>query len=289
MINNEKCHVRPKIDVLISCMFQDNMDIVEKSGITGDAVVIDQCDEQKVSRCSTAHGQAVMYSVTDRGLTKSRNLAIEKSDADICMLCDDDELFVKNYREKICKAYKMLPQADVIAFKITDAEDDAMSDRPQSFPDKVIRLHFPQTMHIASWQISFRRSSLVSSGVRFDELLGAGSGNGAQEELKFLLDCERAGLKIYYVPSEIASVRRTSSTWFKGFDEQFFEQRGATTRYILGLPLASLYAVYYVVKKRKMLDVSPLEAIRATFRGILKNSITKQKCRQQSLKQGSEC
>lgn len=289
MINNEKCHVRPKIDVLISCMFRDNMDIVEKSGITGDAVVIDQCDEQKVSRCSTAHGQAVMYSVTDRGLTKSRNLAIEKSDADICMLCDDDELFVKNYREKICKAYKMLPQADVIAFKITDAEDDAMSDRPQSFPDKVIRLRFPQTMHIASWQISFRRSSLVSSGVRFDELLGAGSGNGAQEELKFLLDCERAGLKIYYVPSEIASVRRTSSTWFKGFDEQFFEQRGATTRYILGLPLASLYAVYYVVKKRKMLDVSPLEAIRSTFRGILKNSITKQKRRQQSLKQGSEC
>ncbi len=32
------------------------------------------------------------------------------------------------------------------------------------------------------------------------------SGNGAEEELKFLLDCQRAGLRIYYVPTGIAAV-----------------------------------------------------------------------------------
>ena len=112
-----------------------------------------------------------------------------------------------------------------------------------------------------------------------DELLGAGTGNGAEEELKFLTDCERAGLKIYYAPVEIASVAQAQSTWFGGFTETFFENRGATTRYILGFPLAVLYAVYYVLTKRMLYkkDISPAGALKATFRGIMKNKITKQK------------
>lgn len=251
------------------------MSVVEDLGITGSAVIINQGDLTAVSSIKTPFGSATMYSVTDRGLTKSRNMAIDKATADICMLSDDDERFCENYRQRICRAYNMLPQADVIIFKVTDQSGN-IADKPQAFPNKVMRLKFPQTMHVASWQISFRKKSLVESGVRFDELLGAGSGNGAQEELKFLSDCERAGLKIYYVPFEIAYVRRTDSTWFSGFDEKFFEQRGATTRYILGFWLSSLYAVYYVLKKHNKFEISAGKALAATFKGILENKIKRQ-------------
>lgn len=251
------------------------MSIVGDLGITGSAVIINQGDIQATDSIKTPFGSATMYSVTDRGLTKSRNMAIEKATADICMLSDDDERFCENYRQKICRAYSMLPQADVIIFKIID-ESGNVADKPQAFPDKVMRLKFPKTMHVASWQISFRRKSLIESGVRFDELLGAGSGNGAQEELKFLIDCERAGLKIYYVPFEIAHVCRTNSTWFSGFDEKFFEQRGWATRYILGFWLSSLYAVYYVLKKHDKFEISAGKALAATFKGILENKIKRQ-------------
>lgn len=270
------CNNEPlSLQMLVSCMYQEDMSIVEKLGITGSAVVINQCDTAAIDSIKTPFGSAAMYSVTERGLTKSRNMAIEKATADICMLSDDDERFCENYRQKICRAYNMLPQADVIIFKVTD-EGGNVADKPQTFPDKVMRLKFPQTMHVASWQISFRRKSLIESGVRFDELLGAGSGNGAQEELKFLLDCERAGLKIYYVPFEIARVQRTDSTWFGGFDESFFEQRGATTRYILGFWLSSLYAVYYVLKKHDKFEISAGKALAATFKGIFENKIKRQ-------------
>lgn len=256
-------------------MYQKDMSIVGALGITGSAVVINQCDTNASDSMKTPFGSAEMYSVPGRGLTKSRNIAIDKASADICMLSDDDEIFCKNYRQKICRAYNMLPQADIIIFKVTD-DGGSVADKPQTFPDKIMRLKFPKTMHVASWQISFRRSSLLKSGVRFDELLGAGSGNGAQEELKFLLDCQRAGLKIYYVPFEIARVQRTDSTWFCGFDEDFFEQRGATTRYILGFWLSSLYAVYYVLKKHEKFEISAVRALAATFRGVFKNSIKRQ-------------
>ena len=260
-----------KLEILMSCMHQTDDGLVRKSNITGDVVVINQCDQEGAAEYPTAHGTARFYSTTQRGLTKSRNMAIGRSTADICLLCDDDELFVEGYEQKILDAYRDLPQADVIIFK--------MVNRVPSFEDQVFRLRFPWTMKVSSCQISFRRQRLLDAGVRFDELLGAGSGNGAEEELKFLTDCEKAGLVIYYVPVAIASVAQEESTWFGGFTEKFFENRGATTRYILGLPLASAYACYYVIRKKGLYggDITPARALKATFRGIFENKISKQK------------
>lgn len=255
-----------KLDILMSCMHQDDDTLVRRSGITGSVVVINQCDRDDYWQS----GPVRIYSTTQRGLTRSRNMAISKSDADVCLLCDDDEVFVEGYESAILEAYEQLPQADVIIFK--------MVNRPPSFSDEVQRLRFPKTMKVSSWQISFRRENLLRSGVRFDERMGAGTGNGAEEELKFLTDCEKAGLKIYYVPAEIASVAQTESTWFAGFNEQFFENRGATTRYVLGVPLAVLYGIYYVVRKKAMYQsqITPGQALKAIFRGIRENKIGKQ-------------
>lgn len=260
-----------KLEILMSCMHQEDDSLVGRSNLKGDVLMINQCDREDVREYPTQRGIAKMYSVKCRGLTKSRNLAIERSQADIGMLCDDDEYFVDDYEERILSAYKDLPDADIIAFK--------MIDRRNSLGDKTTEIKFPKTMRVSSCQISFRLKSLKDSGVRFDELLGAGTENGAEEELKFLTDCERAGLKIYFVPIEIARVAEDKSTWFKGFTEQFFVNRGATTRYILGLPMASIYAVYYIIKKRNEYggQISPFKACKAIFRGMIENKVTKQK------------
>lgn len=265
-----------KLDILVSCMHQLNAELVRRSRITGNAVIINQCSRTGYGEFPTENGLVRMFSTEERGLTKSRNMAIRESAADICLLCDDDEVFVPDYEARILQAYRDLPHADVIIFK--------MVNRPASFPDQVMRLRFPKTMKVSSWQISFRREQLLNAGVWFDELLGAGTGNGAEEELKFLTDCEKAGLSIYYVPVEIASVAQEASTWFGGFTEEFFENRGATTRYILGWPLASVYALYYILRKRNMYraDITPGRALGAIFRGIRRNKIRKQAKRLQS-------
>ena len=270
-----------KLEILLSCMHQSDDTLVRKSRITGDVLVINQCGHNGFDVYDTPEGQARMIFTTDRGLTRSRNMAVANSQADVCLLCDDDEVFVPEYEKKILSAYEELPQADVIIFK--------MVNRPPSFEDKVVRLKFPMTMQVSSWQISIRRQSLLDAKIRFDELLGAGSGNGAEEELKFLVDCQRAGLQIFYVPTEIASVGQEESTWFEGFTEKFFEDRGGTTRYILGAGIASVYAVYYVLRKKNLYasQITPTKAMTAIFRGIRENKVTKQSRRQaQREKQG---
>lgn len=259
-----------KLEILMSCMHQSDDELIRTSQITGDVLMINQCDRQDFQEYPTPKGTARIYSTIDQGLTRSRNMAIERAMGDICLLCDDDEVFVENYEGAILNAYEQLPQADVVIFK--------MRGRKPSFPDRVMELKFPKTMKVSSWQISFRRERLLEKGVRFDELLGAGTGNGAEEELKFLLDCQRKGLRIFYAPVEIASVGQTESTWFAGFDETFFVNRGATTRYILGWALANVYALYYVIKKRPLYagQISPAKAWKAIQKGIRDNKIGKQ-------------
>ena len=259
-----------KLEILLSCMNQTDDTLIRNSRITGEVLVVNQCGRDGERTFSTEKGHVRWLDSSARGLTVSRNLALSESRADVCLLCDDDEVFQPDYEEKILNAYTQLPEADVIIFN--------MVNRPAALGDSVTRIRFPKTIRVSSWQISFRRKNLLAAGVRFDELLGAGTGNGAEEELKFLTDCEKAGLKIYYVPERIASVAQAESTWFDGFNEQFFYNRGATTRYILGYPLAAAYAVYYVARKKDMYleYITPLNALKAIFRGMHDNKITKQ-------------
>lgn len=260
-----------KTEILLSCMFlSDSKEMIKRSHITSDTVIINQCDEENYKEENICNALLRTFSVTDRGLTKSRNLAISKSQADICIICDDDEIFNEGYEKAVLSAYDALPDADIIIFD--------MVDRPLKWGNSIKRLGYIDLMSVSSWQITFRREKLLASGVLFDENMGAGSGNGAEEEFRFLTQCRKAKLRIYHYPFRLASVAQTQSTWFKGFDEEFFVNRGNTTRYIMGLPLSVLYAAYYAFAKRKQLsDMSMLRAFSYTVKGIKENRLTKLK------------
>ncbi len=260
-----------KTEILLSCMFlSDSKEMIKRSHITSDTVIINQCDEENYKEENICNALLRTFSVTDRGLTKSRNLAISKSQADICIICDDDEIFNEGYEKAVSSAYDALPDADIIIFD--------MVDRPLKWGNSIKRLGYIDLMSVSSWQITFRREKLLASGVLFDENMGAGSGNGAEEEFRFLTQCRKAKLRIYHYPFRLASVAQTQSTWFKGFDEEFFVNRGNTTRYIMGLPLSVLYAAYYAFAKRKQLSgMSMSRAFSYTVKGIKENRLTKLK------------
>ena len=94
-----------KLEVLLSCMHQQDFSLVESSRLTGDVLIINQCDREDFAQIPTKTGTARMFSTRDRGLTRSRNMAISKSTADVCLLCDDDEVFQPDYEKIITEAY----------------------------------------------------------------------------------------------------------------------------------------------------------------------------------------
>lgn len=275
------------LEVLISCMNQQDMKIAEQTGIQTDVLIINQCpkvehsddassDKNTLEVQNSSRGNIRMLRTNTRGLSKSRNLAIQHAVGDVCLLCDDDEQLDSSYEKIILNAYEALPDADIICFRI--------SNQPSRLTQKTQRLTKWTAMRIASWQITFRRESILKRGIQFDENMGAGTGNGGGEEVKFLRNCIKAGLKAYYVPKSIGTVAQTDSTWFRGFDRDFFYKRGITNRYMLGLPVSILYAAYYTMVKRDLYKeyVTPWQSFKYTLDGIISNDIAKQKKRRNS-------
>lgn len=256
--------------VLISCMNNNAEKLIRESNLTKvNTIIVNQCkvSNEFVRKIDALHIELKSYL---RGLSVSRNCAVKLSRADICLISDDDEIFVDNLEKKVVSAYKKLPDADVIIF--------AMINQPQSLGTKCRRLKWYDTLKVSSWQISFKRESIIKNKIHFDVKLGAGTGNGAGEENKFLIECLKHKLKIYYIPVKIASVAQEESTWFHGYTSEFFFNRGKTTRYILGLPISLAYALYYLYEKRKiyMKDISFAKATWNIFKGIISNEISKQ-------------
>lgn len=246
-----------KLEILLSCMNEKDLSIISKSNIKCDSIVVNQCDSNNV----IVEKNIKWINSTERGLSRSRNLAIKNSNADICLISDDDEVFVDDVEKKIVKAYEDNPEADIIIFKVLNVKNN--------LGNKKKKLNIFDLLKVSSVQISFKKEK-IEGKIKFDEKLGSGTENGAGEENDFLFKCLKKKLKIYYIPIEIAKLNTVQSTWFDGYNEKYFYNRGRTTRYIFGFWFAFVYAIYFVIFKHKVYkkDISFLKALKNIMKGI---------------------
>ena len=70
------------------------------------------------------------------------------------------------------------------------------------------------------------------------------------EDSIFLYDCLKRGLKMIAVPVSIAELRETrESTWFSGYNDKYFMDKGVLYAYLYG-KRAPLIALYNCVRHR---------------------------------------
>lgn len=257
-----------KVEVLISCMHQTDASIITRTNVQSDVLVINQCDKDGVEEHSffnkeSEECRARIIHTTERGLSRSRNMAIRNATGDVCLVCDDDECLYDDYYKGIAEAFEQNPDYDVIAFRV---------DYPRkTYPLQSRKIGYIDALKVSSVQIAFRRESVVRKNVFFNEKMGAGTGNGGGEENKFLYDCLRAGLKMWYVPCLIGSVSHAESQWFKGFTKTYFLDRGWASKKILGVFGALLYDCYFAVTKYRLYskEMSFFNALFCMLRGSL--------------------
>ena len=255
------------VEVLLSCMHQTDDTIINKSNLSRERVlIVNQCE---VACDELKQGDILhrMINTKTRGLSISRNIALENAVGEICVISDDDEVFFDDLSCIIQKVYDENKEADIIVFNLEN--------RHQKLGLKKKWLKKYELLRVASWQITFRRASVVGK-VKFDTKLGAGTGNGGGEENKFLFDCYKCGLRILYVPISIAvGIEDASSTWFFGYDEQYFRKLGCVIRYLLGKPIGFVYCVYTVITKYGLYkkEMSMWKAFRYIFRGFFREKL----------------
>lgn len=237
-----------KVEVLISCMHQKDASIIKRTNIQSDVLVINQCDENReeafdfTNKAGKICRARIIYT-TERGLSKSRNMAIRNATGDICLICDDDEVMEDDYVDKLVNAFECYVNYDIIAFKV------AINN--QIFPQKSYSVSYFQTARISSYQIAFKRNNI---DVVFCEKMGSGTGNGGGEENKFLIDNLKRRHKIRYVPELIAMVIPVNSQWFHGYNKKYWINRGWTARMIYGWFWGYVYLWYCVLCRNWKVD-----------------------------------
>ena len=258
-----------KIVVLISCMHENDCQILTRSNIQTDAIVINQCDKDsfnEIEYTDTKNNiRAVKYiCTTQRGLSKSRNLALRYADEyDLCIICDDDEIMSDGYGEVVKAAYKKYPLADIICFSIKCKQYS------RDYPNKEMKLVFLDILKTSSQQITFKYKSLKDNDILFDEKMGSGTGNGPGEETKMLLTCLRKKCVMMYHPYCIATIIKGESQWFKGYTEKYFENQGWTDRRLLGDILGFIYIIYWAIFRRKEYKSDGIGVLKALYHSFI--------------------
>jgi len=274
---------------LVSAMHLADYKYIDILNIQTDAVIINQCDRderQEIQALEDEKGRNVLFlSSTERGLSKSRNQAIRESarlgtdvehrdaaeadvehrdaaDDDICIFCDNDVVYEDNAKDLITGAFSRHPEADIIVFFIRRPERQAPIREAEG------DLKYSGAMKIFSPEIAFRRSSLVKNNLYMNELFGAGAKYGMGEENIFLFEAIGKGMKVLYCPVEIAHILDTESTWFHGYTDKFFTDRGANY-YAMTRKWYWLLILQFAVRKRALYrgDNRMFHAISVMFAG----------------------
>jgi len=232
------------VQILVSTMFQEDFKLIDAMKINSNAIIINQTNENRIINIDKLENQILWINSTDRGLSRSRNTAIINSTAEICILADDDLIYREGYSEIVNRYFIENPTVDIITFQV-----EGIDGKFKDYPKESKNLGYLGSMKISSVEVAFRRKSIIKAGVLFNEQFGSGSDYLMGEENIFLFDCLKKGLKIKYIPEKIAYLYIGESTWFKGYNEKYFLDRGAVFQ-AMSSKLVIPFIIQFALRRR---------------------------------------
>lgn len=234
-----------RIQALVATMHQQDHSLPEKMNIQTDAIVCNQCDRHEAEFFEYKGHRIAWYSFAERGVGLNRNNALMRADGEIGLFADDDMVYVDGYPEIIRKAFQQLPDADVIIFDLTYPHGGR---RPIT---EIRRLNKKDCMRFGAARFAVRLSRVQLNGISFNLCFGGGAKYSSGEDTLFLNDCLSKKLKIYAYPAVIAHLQdERESTWFQGYNDKFFFDRGIVY-HLLNRKLGGLFAAYHCIKHRR--------------------------------------
>lgn len=243
-----------KVQVLVSAVEQNAAELVTKMNIHTDAVIVNQCDRYGYEEIQISDGKVQCFSMKERGVGLSRNTALLHADTEICVFSDEDIVLAKDYAEQICKAYEQLPDADMILVNVKVAPS-----RKTYWNEDIHRINYRNYGRYPAYSITARLEALRRANVQYSLLFGGGAKYSNGEDSLFLKDCLKAGLKVYAHTVCIGEETERESTWFSGYHEKFFRDRGVLYHYLYGAAAVPLAYRFLWVHKEEMCRQIPIK------------------------------
>lgn len=215
------------VETLVVTTGQNDDSLLQRMRIQTDALIGNQCGRDGLSEY-TYQGHRIRYINTSTcGVGINRNEVLMRAAGDICVLADDDMTFLDGYEETIRAWFQKLPQADILLLNLEGGKIRYRN-------TKITRITPANYGKYGAARMAFRREAVCLSGVMFHTMFGGGSRYSCGEDTLFLRDCLRKGLRVYGIPASIAQIDDSSSTWFQGYSDKYFQDKGVLYRVLDG-------------------------------------------------------
>lgn len=235
-----------RIEVIISAMNVETIDFYKKFNIESDCLIINQAGYNAYEEKTDGDYKIRMITTDTKGSGTSRNIGLLNSTADIIVFADDDEVFEKGYVQKIKDGFISHPDVDFFVFKTIIYQDGKEIVKVSEEKN----LNFYNCLRYGSVHFVFKREAIERKNIHLSTYFGAGTENGSGEDSLFIMGAIKKGIKVRTNTDLLARVYNDGSTWFRGFDEKYFYDKGKLSRALF--PKAyRLYIEYFVNKKQK--------------------------------------
>lgn len=236
-----------KVEVLASVMNQSMEQIVKQMNLESDAVIINQCDRFSCEEMENKGSRVRFVSFPERGIGRSRNEAILRAEREICLFSDEDIVYKNGYEAAIVREFEANPNADMILFNIEVEE----ARRTYHITERK-KVHWYNCGRYGAVSFAVRRDSLLASGVTFSLLFGGGAKYSNGEDSLFLKEFMKKGYRVYTAPVTIGRETAGESSWFVGYDEKFFHDRGVLYHALYGVTAPLMAARFLLAHKGRL-------------------------------------
>ena len=252
---------KPDIEFLISTMNRSDFRFLDKMFLHFDLneiyiLIINQTTKDNILKSKKDNIRVV--NVYEKGLSRSRNLAIKQAKGKICFIADDDVEYLPEAIDVVTKAYQDFPDAALISFQY-------LRENHQTY--KIYRKesgyqhHLSHRQALTSFEMCVNLSLVKSENIQFNTCFGLGAHFKSGEEGVFRDDLVRAGLKVAYVSKPIVIHYGKTSVDAKG--SKNYVQALTATKYLQYKNFIYLWLIRYIwlLLKRKSISFSQISKI----------------------------
>ena len=230
------------VQVLVSTINPNPKELIEKMNIQTDAIIVCQCKKNGYEEISKNNRIIKIFYFNEKGVGLSRNNCLQRSYSDIILFADDDETLVDNYEKIILDGFNKYFKSDMLLFNLKN--NGKLLYKPIN---KKIRKYNSQKYGTVS--IAVKREKVFAHNIHFSLMFGPGAIYGSGEDSIFIYDCLNAKFKIHSVSDFIATLDDSESTWFNGYNEKYYFDKGALFRK-LHKSFALFFCLIYLIRHR---------------------------------------
>lgn len=245
------------LEILIATMNRDNLDFLIPMFPFAhfsefNILVINQTNEKQL--LFSDFSKVKVLNSYEKGLSKSRNLALKNATKKIALIADDDVVFLPDFDSKITNAHSQNRQNSVICFQ-TQTPDL----KPYSFYEKEkFLMKEKDFVQVLSIELTIKIDDLHEKNIIFNEHFGLGAQFQDAESLFFLRRTNHNKLKVSFCPENIVIHEAFSSSDEVVSDRLLYAKMAGFYKLYQALVYVLLLKFIFFLLRKRMISVSQI-------------------------------